>query len=443
MSSEAPAYAPFHLSDCVNFEFNAETLNLPFACADDPSVAFDDAQNADFDGFIQLADGTYRLDNSVDATSTALAEYGNPSYWQAPTTDFSTSQTLDTTDTSRKPMAFADGIELAAQEMPRSASRWVPASPKLQQHLNTVYASQLRRLATDPNPPPFLYLSAEDSNASYMPSIQSPPNEDLTRTTFPQMLLFNAKTLSVNPPSLMHRRGKEISPLMLSNATNHPTLSLGQRRGRVIAPLRIPKATNYVTHSITNAHLSNAEHPTLNSTKKRSLKANDGPPPKRAKTAKSLSIAVHNEKADDELDNKLDDESKAAADGAPYVSGSLGLTSARTSQLLPPTATTKGSSVPSTRKLVSKRGPNWRYEQTAEVRLRNQRRKEWVLRRASEASAQGKVPNGKRQKLLQEIEDTEEFAEAQGYEVRASVGRDAVQRRPVREGAKKSYAGLA
>ena len=357
MSSEAPADTPFHLSDYVDFDFNAENLHLQFTCGDDPFVDFDDAQDADFDGFIQLADGTYRLDNSP----------------------------------------LADGIELAAQEMPRSASRWVLASPKLQRHLNTVYAPQLLRLATDPNPPPVLYLSAEGPNASYMPSIQSPPDEDLTWIAFPQMLPLNDERLSVNPPSLMQRRGKEISPLLLSNATNYPILSLGQRRGRVVAPLLVPKATNYVTHSVTNAHLSNARDPIPNSTKKRSLKANDsdsefdsGPAPKRAKIAKSLSIAVHNEKADDELDNKLDDKSKAAADGGPYVSG--------------PTATTKDSSVPST-------GTS--------------------------------VPNRKRQRLLEEIKDTEEFAEAQGDEVRASVGRDAVQRRPVRKGARKSYTGLA
>lgn len=96
---------------------------------------------------------------------------------------------------------------------------------------------------------------------------------------------------------------------------------------------------------------------------------------------------------------------------------------------------------------LPRQGSNWRYERAQEIRLRELRRREWHKRRTTALDAKGKVPSRKMQKLLKDIEDSEEFAEPQDYgiegrvEVEGEEDRRSVRRRPVRKGARKSYVG--
>ncbi|KAF6223868.1 hypothetical protein HO173_013113 [Letharia columbiana] len=121
-------------------------------------------------------------------------------------------------------------------------------------------------------------------------------------------------------------------------------------------------------------------------------------------------------------DDEPDEESEDDPNDEAYDSDSSGLSSAPPSPILRPTA--GAQKCPSTllpRHSVLKESPQRRYEQEQESRPLDQQRKQW--------------------NLLKEIEDTEGFAEAQGYEVRESVERDSLPRRPVRKGARKSYVG--
>ena len=84
-----------------------------------------------------------------------------------------------------------------------------------------------------------------------------------------------------------------------------------------------------------------------------------------------------------------------------------------------------------------KKGPTWRYEDSHEARRRHQRRKQYLLHRANVRAGGAMAPNRRMQKLREEIADTREFVEARGYDVGESM-----RCRPVRRGARKSYAGL-
>lgn len=144
---------------------------------------------------------------------------------------------------------------------------------------------------------------------------------------------------------------------------------------------------------------------------------------------------------DVESDEESADESEDCPDDDSSHSHSSSILSATTATPV----TQNGPSTLPTSQNIAKKGPTWRYEQAKEARLREQRRKEWNVRRANLSAGKGKAPNRKMKKLLAELEDSEEFAEAQGYKVEGSMDDDSdgdfVPKRPVRKGARKNYAG--
>ncbi|KAL9070544.1 MAG: hypothetical protein Q9161_004841 [Pseudevernia consocians] len=300
-------------------------------------------------------------------------------------------------------------------------SGWVPVSQELQQHLNTVYASQLARNLASAHPAPVLYFPAQDSLVSPVSSIQSLLSGVHSQLAIPPVCQPGSELSSIDPSVLMHE----------STATSPQKRPLNNE------------------HSST----SPAEDPAFFPIKKRAINASESdsePVPKRIQTAQeeSLLTVVKDGESGDEL-KESDDQSEDDTMGASYDeysnSNSSGRPSTSPSPILPPTTVTrKGSSPPRNNPSV-KKGPYWRYEQVKEVHLRNQRREKWNGRRAKHVNAKGEAYDRNMQRLLEEIEDTEEFAEAQGYKVTEKSGndkdQDLVRRRPVRKGARKSYVG--
>ena len=330
----------------------------------------------------------------------------------------------------------------------REPSRWVPASPQMQQYLNMLYAPQLVQPYTNPNPTPALYSPAQQKIRP------SPPGSLIS--------LANIPTQYGSPPTMQPRfEISSIDPslLMRENEGLPPQQPLSNGRHHPISPISDDIAPK-------------AQDPESGPTRKRPLEAkgsDSGPGSKRAKAIEVdiLPIGAEKDDADDDDEPGLirrrakwprsipiaakghasEEESKHGSEDDPedeaYDSNSPGFSSAPRSPILPLTPVVrKGPSPPLPSSLVVKHGSNRRYEQQREPRVRDQQGKVWNRRRASKGSTKGKVPYRKMQKLLKEIEDTKEFAEAQGYEVDKSVEKDSPPQRPVRKGARKSYVGL-
>ncbi len=295
-------------------------------------------------------------------------------------------------------------------------SRWAPASPQLQQHLNIVYAPQLAQYLADPYLAPVLYFPAQEPSMSSNPPLTS---DFHPRPSFLQMPHPIAETPSIDPSLLMH---KIAAPL---DQKSRPNLKLGP----------IPLVTDHET--------SNAEDAALPTPEKRALAVDEfdsEPAPKRIRNPQGQPLTTIWK------DNRSEAVSQDDADHESCDSNSLGRYSAPPSPIRSFTPVTqKGASTHSSGNPTAKKSPYWRYEQDREVRLRVERRKERDYRRANRPNAEGKAHNRKMQKILEEIEDTEGYAEAQGYKVEDNVKSDKGQyfgrRRPVRKGARKNYVG--
>lgn len=333
-------------------------------------------------------------------------------------------QTLTETYTSRnffEPTAFADSVYSAATlETPSSPSRWVPASPQLQKHLNRVYAPQLARLAADPTSPPVLYFPAEEAPVSPMPSVRSQPNDDLARTDVFQTPQIDAEPLSIDPSLLMPMNAAASVSLPLSNGEHH-----------LMSP-------------IPNAFVPDAEgQQTSTPTNKRAFDANNSvceSAPKRTLTTKQTPNAINNTDSNNDQGAALTRAESARHSSLPNVATNESFTNESDAE---------GDDDPDyhTPSLSpdAKQNSYSRYEQTSsEIHTRDKRLNERNTRRVSSVKDKRERRNRKMKKLLGEIKDTKEFKAATGGEGGENEGGDEGEgrRRPVRKGARKCYVGL-
>ena len=456
-NSAQESEAPFNLGDFVNFDFDFETPETSQAMnVDNP---FDANYAEDFD--------TVLTGTSQRAT-------------QATPVDFSMMDALPTTSetdlpledvTVFEPMALVANVDADAPHNPCSLpssppnwqppalnfqpepSRWVPVPPELQKQLNTTYAPQLDLLACDPNPAPVLFLAAEDQLRYRAESAASHPSGDLTGYELPQTSEPRAGTASINPALLM-RESTGLPPRRLpsydSSSTSSSTTEQSAHQDAAL------------TSVMTTKRAFDADEPEFEPTPKRIRMAEAEPMVDVAKDEDSDDGAEMGEKrvslsqpdllpivvketepgrtteaqSQGESENTQENDSNKhiVSPDSPPPSPTLFLPPGPVAQQAPSTIT---SSRPS-----SKKGAYWRYEQANETDLRNQRRKQWSNRLMNDSMAvKGKTPSRKMQKLLEEIEDTQGFIEAQGCKAGESVGETTGARRPVRSGARKSYVG--
>lgn len=481
MGSKGPAQAfetPFNMSDYVQFDFDFEAPHqtvdsisrtsvaepLQGMSIHDPYTGFVDsfdAVDADFAGIFQLPNGSIALGDGFNAIQAASEDL---SMTDDILTVIETGSSLDDFSVF-EPSVFAHGTDQAALEVPpspssrvplisethREPSRWVPASPELQQHLSTVYASQLSRISADPNATPVLYLAAEHESGSPASSISSLPNSVTTQYELPQTSRTKGEVPSIDPSLLtngspgLHRQELSSSgmfnPISLftdSDAPNVEGIAMSRIKKR---PLDANEPNSEPAPK--RSKLAQAE-PLPTVAKDDNSDDDDEPAMQRTKTALQipLPMVAKDNKSHDEFENDSENKSEDGLDDKSYDSKSSDSSSASPYSILPPSPVArKGPSTLPPRNPTARKAPNWRYEQAEEVRLRNQRRKEWDRRRVNPPTSEGKALDRKMQKLLEEIEDTEGFAEAQGYKIGESVGKDSVRRRPVRKGARKNYVG--
>ena len=425
------------MSDYINFDLDSEasqqtldvtsTDSMPVwtqnTSVENPHAGFVDAFDTGFTGSLELPYGNaVEIDVLPDDLPVFEPTASAHAMKQAvPETPLSNVRWVPIPMEVRPDRQLAPSPRLA-QEPPRSVpltmenqrepSRWTLASPQLQRHLNAMYAPQLSRLSADPNPPPALFLPAEDNLTTLRPNIQSPPNDHYTREEFPQTTQMDADTSSIDPSLLVQSKG-EVGLLQ-------PT----------------PSGTFPLTSPIADADVLDDE----DSKRKRAVNAIDfdtEAAPKRnisTQTNASAVVAEDNKRDEESLPSTashdyshegIGNQQDADANDEPYVDNSSSHSPVLSSGTIAQEDT------------VPKKGPNWRYEQTKETRLRHQRQKEWTRCRMNPYTT-GKSRNRKIQKMLEEIEDTKEFAEAQSFEIRETTGTN----RPARKGAKKSYVGL-
>lgn len=399
-------------------------------CVDGCNVGFDTAEEAVLARVFGSPDSSNTFCVGPDATEVASAESGgtdagfrdsnalSPTAEDSDMTDtFQTTIETDSTPDDRnifEPIGF---VNSAVLQLPHSPSTWVPVSSQLQQQLDVVYANQLSQLAVDPIPPPVLYLPAAGPWAPPMPSIWSTPSDEVLLTNFTQTPQLDAEALAVDPILLMRSEGEVTH---VPNGTYQPSL---------------PNIE------------SEDENSVVTSIKKRGFQPSDfdsEPATKRIKTAKSLAIDVEYLDSNDKDNGEMTLALRPRRDLLLNVAKdehSLDVLDDEAEDNPPDEYYDNDTSVPLSTYPALKKGPNWRYEHVKEIRLRNQRRKEWNRRREPRAGAKDQAPNRKMQKLLEEIEDTMEFAEAHGYEVGESMGGDGDLRRSARRGARKDYAG--
>ena len=449
MNSEGRAQAfetSLNMSDYVNFDLDIDMPNPTVGssqsnsvaepprdrCVDDSYVGFDAAEEAVLARVFGSPDSSNTFCVGPDATEVASAgSGGSDATFRDSNALSSTPEDSDMTDNFQatietdsmsddrnifEPMGF---VNSAALQIPHSPSTWVPVSSQLQQQLDVVYATQLSQLVVDPIPPPVLYLPAAGPWAPPMPSIWSTRSDDVLLTDFTQTPQLNAEALAIDPILLMRSEGEVTH---LPNGTYQPSLLN------------------------TDTHESEDENAVVTSIKKRGFYPSDSdtePATKRIKTAKSLAIDVEYLDSNDKDNREMTLALRPRRDLLLNVAKdehSLDASDAEAENNPPDVSYDNDTSVPLSTNPALKKGPNWRYEHAKEIRLRNQRRKEWNRRRETSASAKGQAPNRKMQKLLEEIEDTMEFAEAHGYEVGESMGGDGDLRRSARRGARKNYA---
>ncbi len=437
--------APFSMSDHINFDLDSEashqTLDVTSrdstpvwtqdTSIENPHAGFSDAFDTGFTGSLELPYGNaIEMDVLPDDLPvfdpTASAHATNRAVLEKP---FSNVRWVPIPMEVRPDPQLAPSPRLA-QEPPRSVplnvenqrepSRWTLVSPQLQRHLNAMYAPQLSRLSADPNPPPALFLPAEDNLTTLMPNIDSPPNDYQTRKEFLQTPQMDVDTSSIDPFLLMQ----------------------GKREVGLLQPL--PSGTFTLASPIADADVSDNE----DSKRKRAVDAIDfeseaAPKQNNSTQARPSAAAAEDNKRDEESlpptashgysHEELENQQDADANDEPYADDSSSHSPVLSSGIISQEDNTGALSS----NAVPKKGPNWRYEQTKETRLRHQRQKEWTRCRMNPYTI-GKSHNRKMQKILEEIEDTKEFAEAQGFESKETMRTG----RPARRGPKKSYVGL-
>ena len=304
-----------------------------------------------------------------------------------------------------------------ARESQQEVSRWLPVSPHLQKHLNMVYASQLKRLAADPNPPPALFLPAEEErSAMTMPCVQSPFNGDDPGPISSQVPDTQFDIASIDPSLLMQGKdemsvfGTDQSNLSVTDSEGSEATKSGEKRNRTL-----------------DAEISDCE-----------------PAPKRHKTseANEQPITVTRSNESDEQSsppfvNKVHESLNETSNGSVFSTDDIPHNSAPSnlsSDQHPPflVLTTINSNH------TPKNGFKWRFEQKDKARFRKERATLWERRRRrrNRLGINGKYRAPKGSRLLDEIRDTREFAEAQGQE---AEGRG--YRRGVRKVGRRGYVG--
>ncbi|KAM0802879.1 hypothetical protein BDR22DRAFT_887215 [Usnea florida] len=448
--------APFNLGDYVTFDFDFEAPETSQAMSiDNP---FDATHAEDFD--------TVLTGTSQHATQATPVDY---SMMDALPTMSETDLPLEDV-TVFEPMVLVANVDADALHNPGSLpssppnwlpptlsfqpepSRWVPVLPELQKQLNATYAPQLDLLACDPNPAPVLFLAAQDQLRYRPETAASHPSGDLSGYELPPTSEPRVGTASINPALLM-RESTGLPPRTLPSCDTSSTSSSTTEQ-----PAQHDAALTSVT------------------TTKRAFDAGESqlePTPKRIRIAEPEPMLDAKDKDSDdgaELDEKRvslsqpdllpvvvkeneperttetqwqgESENTQENDSNRHIVSSDSLPPSPTPIPPPVPVAQKAPSTLRSSKSSSKKAAHWRYEQANETDLRNQRRKQWSSRLTNDSTAaRGKTPSRKMQKLLEEIEDTQGFVEAQGCKAGESVGENAGARRPVRSGARKSYVG--
>ncbi|CAD6592163.1 MAG: hypothetical protein ASARMPRED_006060 [Alectoria sarmentosa] len=343
------------------------------------------------------------------------------------------SQSPASSQVIREPLRFAP--------LTTEPSRWVLASPELQRHLNVVYAKEIISYYGSPDPKPVLHIPVEQQYGSPLSedSISPktvPPQHKLSQTSRPR-----PEILQIDP-SLLQRNGTLPSQQQLSNGMSSPTSPITDEEAQKTEDL----ASAPIKKRVLDANESDSEPaPKRNKTaqvepeptvaKDDDSDDDDEPVTTRTRTARPApqpAIAK-----DEEPKDESDEESKNDAEDETYDSDASGLSSAPPSPVPPPTPVKQtGSSTLPPGHSVLKKGHNWPYEQQQESRQRDQQRKTLNNRRMNQP-----VIKAKWQRLLEEMQDTEGFAEAQDHKIEGSVERDIVPSRPVRKGARKNFVG--
>lgn len=495
IGTTSPAQAfetTFNISDYVNFDFDFEapheSVDVPSdmlvvhpiqsMAVHDPYVGFVEAADTEFASTFQLPGDCHVLGNNVTATQAAPEDLAMTDAIQ---TVFDTNSSRDNFDVFEI-TAFARGIDPEALEIPNFCSNlvslskqvstdpllqnpshimqepsiWLPVSPQLQWNLNTMYASDLVQQLNVPNPAPVLFFPAEEllGPGTFTPSIQSPPNDVQIQYELPQTPQTELETTSISPSLLMHESPtlpQALSPNGMHSpftrtidddfldAENSASTLLKKRTLDINEADPEPASKRPRTAQVENLPIVAEDDDTEH---------DDEPVITRRRTAQQnpLPIVAKDDDSDSESRAKSESESEDNADDRSCDSDNLGSSSTPSSPPLPTTPPARAGipAHPYTTQAPT-HGPKWRYEQVQEVRLREQRRREWTQKRTNSLGVGGKAPSRKMQTLLEEIEDSEGFAEAQGYMAEERVESEEdwgfARRRPVRKGARKSYVG--
>ena len=496
MDSSYPAQTletPFNMSDFVDFDFDFE---VPHQSVEMSAVAESfqgmNIDNADFDpvdpdfaAVFQLPDGSNAMGNGFNNTTTAAPFGGFPTVEPrlqsmemadafgssidagaaigglGMTEPFQT--TFEETSalngfTGFEPAPFNHGIDPAVLTIPRSApmllpqqvpgvtipraeahyipqaqlepSRWVPVSAGLQRRLNLRYAPQISRHRISQTSAPVLYFPREQNigfsqlTSSFSPmSLPAPCN--FLHTSYPR------PDLNVIDPSL----------LMLQPASNgiydpvFPGTDDETASDQDTASTSIKKRARDAYESDSESAPKRSEIAQEESSLTIAMDENSDDDNEHESVAEQTTTAPQTTPStlakDDDLSGEPSDASGDNADDEYHDSQSS------THSSTPPAKIPTPTSNP-----LLKKGPSWRYNQQHGSRLRAQREKQWNRRRATASGPGDKAPNRRMQQLLAEIEDTEGFAEAQGYRHEERGEGKPVSKRPVRKAARKSYVGL-
>ena len=469
MDSNGPVQAfdaPFNMADYVNFDFDLEPPHEPIDSIPTIAVA-EPLQNTCIDeSTLGLFEVTNTLESRVEINSVSDDFFAlDPALEDFRITDaFQTRAQIDTPLddlTVFEPTASVHGVDPAALSINHSRSaggsiplhekasfqsrlsprtlrepaRWVPVSPQMQKYLNEVYALQLIRLRTSPNPPPVLYLPAQQQIEPSLPGNSVLPNTIPSQHSFLPTSQPSAEAPLLHPSPMIHGHGGLPPQQPISNSLYY-----------AVSPTRDNEAAK-------------SGSSTLDPTRKRTLdvqNSDSGPAPKRIKITEAdlSSMAVKGNDADDddepvmikrratrpnsitivaeidESDEESEDESVDDPEDEAYNSNSSDLSvAAQSSTLLLTPVVRKGPLKPVVKKVPGKCSTP-------------QHKQERKPRSAESSNSKTNPTNRKMQKLLRELQDSEGFAQAQGCEFTGSAESESLRKRPVRKGARKSYVGL-
>ncbi|CAD6585856.1 MAG: hypothetical protein ASARMPREDX12_002139 [Alectoria sarmentosa] len=393
--------------------------------------------------FQKIVETDVLLDNFAVSRPTAVTRVIDPAASKIPRSpsrwvpNFMQAKTIPQSPASsqviREPLRFAP--------LTTEPSRWVLASPELQQHLNMVYAKEIISYYGSPDPTPVLYVPVKQQYDSPLSEDSISPKTVPPQHKSSQTSRLRPEILQIDP-SLLQRNETLPSQQQLSNGMSSPTSPIADEEAQKIEdPASAP-----IKKRVLDANLSDSEPapkrnktaqagPELTVAKDDDSDDDDEPVTTRTRTARPApqpTIAK-----DEESKGEADDGSVNDAEDETYDSDASGLSSAPPSPVPPPTPVKqKSSSTLPPRHSVLKKVRNLRYEQQQESRRRDQPKKTLNNRRMNQP-----VITAKWQRLLEEIQDTEGFAEAQDHKIEGSVERDFVPSRPVRKGARKNYVG--